>query len=116
MSKRTNKRNNWPLLPIAAGVLLLAAGVISLLTMGSGALPGAAPTATEDITYPNVPRVTIEEAKAALDAGTAVFVDVRGPGAFAVGRIPGSILIPVVDFESRVAELDPQDWIITYCT
>ena len=53
---------------------------------------------------------------AAHDAGTAVFVDVRGPGAYAAGRVPGSLLIPLNEFEGRLNELDPQDWIITYCT
>lgn len=105
-----------PVLLIAVGVLLLIAGAFSLLLLRAGVLPGSGAAPTEDITYPNVERVALEEAKAALDAGTAVFVDVRGAGAFAAGRVPGSLLIPLKDVEARMGELDPQDWIITYCT
>ncbi|MBC7879221.1 MAG: rhodanese-like domain-containing protein [Anaerolineales bacterium] len=65
-----------------------------------------------------VPRVTVEEAKAALDSGEAIIVDVRGPDAFANSHIPGAISIPLGEFESNIANvpLDKDQWIITYCT
>ncbi len=69
---------------------------------------------TED----DVPRVTAEDAKAALDSGEAVIVDVRSAEAFAETHIAGALSIPLSDIElnpSRVA-LDKDQWIITYCT
>lgn len=69
-------------------------------------------------TEAQVPRVTVEEAKAALDSGEAIIVDVRSPDAFASGHIPGAISIPLGEFESNIANvpLDKDQWIITYCT
>jgi ArsR family transcriptional regulator len=63
-----------------------------------------------------VPRVTLAEAKAALDDGTAIFVDVRGDDVYALSHIPGAVSIPLNDLETRLDELDPEQWIITYCT
>lgn len=65
-----------------------------------------------------VPRVTVEEAKAALDSGEAIIVDVRSPGTFADGHIVGALSIPLGEFEGNIANvpLDKDQWIITYCT
>ena len=65
-----------------------------------------------------VPRVTAEEAKAALDRGEAIIVDVRGPEAYAEVHIAGAILVPLGNFEGDIANvsLDKNKWIITYCT
>ena len=40
----------------------------------------------------------------------------RDEGSFNVGPYPGSINIPLNQLETRLSELDPNDWIITYCT
>jgi len=65
-----------------------------------------------------VPRVTVEDAKAALDSGEAVIVDVRGPDFFADGHAAGAISIPLGLIESNASglDLDKDQWIITYCT
>ena len=65
-----------------------------------------------------VKRVSLEDAKAAFDNGTAIIVDVRSEQAFAAGHIPGAINIQLGEFESDPTELGlPKDqWIITYCT
>lgn len=65
-----------------------------------------------------VPRVTVEEAKAALDSGEAIIVDVRGPDAYADVHIAGAVLVPLGNFENDIANvsLDKNKWIITYCT
>jgi 3-mercaptopyruvate sulfurtransferase SseA len=64
-----------------------------------------------------VPRVSIEEAKAALEAGTAAIVDVRSPPAFAARHIAGAINVPLGDIELDPASvpLKKDQWIITYC-
>ncbi len=66
--------------------------------------------------YPEIQRVSVEKAKAALDGRTAVFLDVRGASFYAFSHIPGAINIPLMDIPTRLDELDPDQWIIPYCT
>ena len=65
-----------------------------------------------------VPRVTVEEAKAAFDSGAAVIVDVRSQSAYDASHIADSLFIPLGEFETNIAniDLDKEQWIITYCT
>src|SRR5687768_10154153 len=63
-----------------------------------------------------VPRVTVEQAKAAVDSGAAVIVDVRSRESYETSRIAGALFIPLEDFENNIADLDlsKEQWIITY--
>ena len=65
-----------------------------------------------------VPRVTVEEAKTALDSGAAIIIDVRSQSAYDASHIAGARLILLDAFETNIANIDlPKDqWIITYCT
>jgi len=65
-----------------------------------------------------VPRVSVEEAKAASDSGAAIIVDVRSAGAYAASHVPGAINIQLGEFETNPTSLnlDKDQWIITYCT
>jgi 3-mercaptopyruvate sulfurtransferase SseA len=65
-----------------------------------------------------VPRVTVEEAKSALDDGKAIIVDVRSAESFAAGHAAGAISIPLANFENNIEDLSLEkgQWIITYCT
>ena len=63
-----------------------------------------------------VPRVSLADAKAAFDSGSAVFVDVRSAASYADSHIPGALSIPEPDIQSHLDKLDPSKWIITYCT
>jgi len=78
----------------------------------------AMPTAGIPLTEDEVPRVSVEDAKAAFDSGSAIIVDVRSAQAFQSSHIPGAINIQLGEFETNPTELDlPKDqWIITYCT
>jgi rhodanese-related sulfurtransferase len=42
-------------------------------------------------------------------------VDIRSPGAFARGHIPGSVNIPLGELPTRVATLEGADHIVTVC-
>jgi hypothetical protein len=64
----------------------------------------------------DVPRVSLADAKTAYDRGSAVFVDVRREDSFLESHIPGALSIPLVQIPQRISELDPESWIITYCT
>ncbi|HEX6270793.1 MAG TPA: rhodanese-like domain-containing protein [Anaerolineales bacterium] len=69
-------------------------------------------------TEADVPRVTVEEAKAALDSGEAVIVDVRSAGPYQTSHIAGAIHIPLGEIQANPTglELDKEQWILTYCT
>ena len=118
MKKRKAKK--IPVLLLAGGgLLLIVAAVLLSLQNGSIQATPSSPAASgghDEETYPEIERVSLEDAKAALDAGTAVFVDVRGVEAYNMSHIPGSLSIPLAELESRLTELDPNQWIITYCT
>jgi hypothetical protein len=64
-----------------------------------------------------VPRVTIEEARAALESGAAVVVDVRHPSQYEESHVARAISIWLDDIEANPAgvNLDKDQWIITYC-
>ncbi len=116
MSRRKRSKKSPARWIIIAGVLLLSAAIF-LATRNN---PAVSPTPQAVQNGVKIPppgdRVTLVEARAAFDRNQAVFVDVRGPAAYEAGRIPGSVLIPLNEFETRWRELDPNDWIITYCT
>ena len=63
-----------------------------------------------------VRRVTPAEARAAVEKGQAVIVDVRGEDSFKAGHIKGALWIPVGDIGSRAGELPRGKMIITYCS
>jgi len=69
-----------------------------------------------EASYPDVPRVSLADAKAAYETRGAVFVDVRDAASYARSHIPGALSIPVGDLETRRGEFNPSDWIIPYCT
>lgn len=65
-----------------------------------------------------VPRITVEAAKVALESGAAVIVDVRSPAAYERSHVAGARSIPLGEIERNLPEvpLDRDQWIITYCT
>ena len=65
-----------------------------------------------------VPRIGVEEARAALESGDAILVDVRSPGAFENSHIPGAISVPLgaIERDLESLSLSKDQWIITYCT
>ena len=114
-----NSRLRITLLALATAALLLAAcgGQAAAPPTATAAPAAASPTAYAYVeeTFPEVPRVPLEEAKAAYFDHSAVFVDVRSAGEYQYGHIPGSINIFFPTIEQHLSELDKQKWIITYC-
>lgn len=64
----------------------------------------------------DIPRVTADEAYQALQNAEAVIVDTRSETAYQSQHISGSVNIPLDQIETRMDELDPETWVITYCT
>lgn len=83
----------------------------------------AAPVVTQSPVLPplseaEIPRVSAEDAKAAVDRGEAIIMDVRSSDAYAASHIAGAINIELTEIESNpeALNLDKNQWIITYCT
>lgn len=85
-----------------------------VVTLPSG---GEAP-GTIPLSEAGVSRISAEDAKAAVDSGQAIIVDVRSEDAYAAGHVEGAINIPLGYFETDIANipLEKDQWIITYCT
>ncbi len=101
---------------ILIGGLMLVVAVVVLVIQAQQPAQSAVATQNTFVPYPEVERVSVQDAKAAYDAGTAVFVDVRGDELYGTGHIPGALSIADTEMDSRFAELDPNAWIILYCT
>jgi 3-mercaptopyruvate sulfurtransferase SseA len=114
--KKTRQKIDPSIWVILIGGLMLLVAVVVLLTQSRQSAPSSTGTQNPNIPYPEVVRVSVQDAKAAFDAGTAVFVDVRGDDLYNTGHIPGALSIAENEMESRFTELNPNDWIITYCT
>ena len=118
MKKR--KTTKFPIVILVAGGLLLILAAAILVIQNEpkpdGTQTPAAVNAQEAQATSEIQRVSVEDAKAALDANTAVFVDVRGDSLYAESHIPGALSIPLTELENHLDELNAADWIITYCT
>jgi hypothetical protein len=64
-----------------------------------------------------IPRISVEEVKAKLDAGSnIVIVDPRSRVAYESIRITGAISIPEEETAQRFSELSGYDEVVIYCT
>lgn len=117
MSKRKKNTNKpqFPLILLVGGGIALIVAAFLLFNQNNQTPAAQAPIA-EEIPYPEIARTSLEEAKAALDLGAAILVDVRSAEAFAGQHIAGAVNIPAAELETRLSELDPNAWIIPYCT
>ena len=60
--------------------------------------------------------ITTDELKAKIDAGDAPqVVDIRMPGEYQRGHIPGAINVPFPEFPQRVDEVDWSEEIVVAC-
>ena len=109
MNKQNSKKT---LFALVVGVALIA----TILTACAPASPQTEPESPVVGAPGEVQRITLEESKAAFDSGEAIFLDVRSRSSYATGHIPDAVSIPLVELEPRINELDPNQWIITYCT
>lgn len=63
-----------------------------------------------------VQRITVADARAAVERGTAVIVDVRAEESYKLGHIKGALSIPGNTIEARLKDLPRNKLIITYCS
>jgi hypothetical protein len=110
--------------PIFISILLLATLACNAILPSNdvSTLPTAPfnPQIQSDVpqTEDDVPRISIMEAKAAVESGQAIFVDVRSAQSYAELHAMDAISIPLDVFETNINSITLQktDWIITYCT
>ena len=109
------KRSFLPVLLIVLGaVIVITAVIVSLQPRAQ--TPTPQPLVSEEESFPEIPRVSLEEALTAHQASSAIFIDIRDTSAYEEAHIPGSLSLPLAQLESQLKELDPNSWIITYCT
>jgi hypothetical protein len=122
--KRINKKStlngtttsNKPILLIGLGAVLVVVVLIYFALSGTSA-PANTPTASQPgIPYPEINRVPLLDAKKAYDNQSALFLDVRSESSYETSHIQGAKNIPADKLEESLNQLDPNQWIITYCT
>lgn len=109
------KRSVIPILLIIIGVAILIT-TISISLQPRAQTPTTQPLVAEEETFPEIPRVSLEDALAANKSGDAVFIDVRDNSAYAEAHIANALSFPLAQLDSQYKDLDPNAWIITYCT
>ncbi len=114
--KKSKQKIDPSIWVVLVGGLMLIVAVVVLVVQAQQPEQSSAANQNPNIPYPEVERISLQDAKAAYDAGTAVFVDVRGDDSYNTGHIPGALSIAEAEMENRFSELNPNDWIITYCT
>jgi 3-mercaptopyruvate sulfurtransferase SseA len=111
-----SQRSIWPIILIVLGFIFVAGAGLILMNLNAPSTPVSSPEILSDIPFPTVERVSLEDAKKAFDDGTATLVDVRDGQSYDQGHIPGALSIPLEEISVQKDELDPNAWIITYCT
>jgi hypothetical protein len=108
--------NSAPLILIGIGLVLVISILLWQVLASTPQGTSTSPTADVSIPYANVQRVSLADAKAAFDSKSAVFVDVRDVDVYDTDHIQGALSIPLAVFDAQYSQLDPNQWIITYCT
>lgn len=60
-------------------------------------------------------RISVEEAKQKLESSNVQVIDVRTPGEFAGGHVPGAINIPHMSVVSRKGEIEDEKELVFIC-
>jgi flagellar basal body-associated protein FliL len=116
-------------IPIVVGIVVVAIVVGAILSIEKGQtasaeLPGdglaggntAQPLNTNSIPYPDVPRVSLQDAQDKLAQDQAILVDVRSRASYDKSHAAGAVSMPEEEITGRLAELPRDKDIILYCT
>jgi 3-mercaptopyruvate sulfurtransferase SseA len=123
---KTRKRSFALPVLAAAAALLIVGGVYLAIAQPRAVTTPIPPTASlsevpdehgsEGLPYPDVPRINATDAKARVDSGKAVLVDVRSQGEFDTAHAQGALFLSLADLEARYRELPQNVELIFYCT
>ena len=116
------KFNHWLALILCAALASLAAACKAGDGAGASRAGATSTTTTAGATphptsTPNdgVRRVTTDEARAMVERGEAVIVDVRAQAQYDQGHIKGAVCVPRTEIDKRLAQLPKDKLIIFYC-
>lgn len=111
----TEDRTATPLPPVASATAVASptipkptATFVPLIT------PSATPTG-DQLSRASVRRIGVAEARALVQAGDALLVDVRTPATYEQAHIAGALSLPLDEVAERAPELDGEALIIFYC-
>ena len=76
----------------------------------------AQPFATQPIPYPDVPRITLQEAVDQQERGEAILLDVRSQLSYEKAHVAGARWLPEDEIESYLDELPRDRLLVLYCT
>lgn len=68
------------------------------------------------VPFPEVPRITLADAKKAFDDGSAVFIDTHSKEMFDNEHIRSAINIPFNEMDSHLDKVPKNKTVITYCS
>ena len=77
---------------------------------------GATPVVGAIASSADMPRITVQELKAKLDAGQAMVFDARQQSDYTQRHIAGAISLPQGEVAARLAELPTDKLAVFYCT
>ena len=101
---------------IVAGAILILVSAAWFVDSQKQETKVSQTTAAMRVPHPDIARINVEDAKAAFDMDTAVFIDTRGDSYYSQGHIPGALSITEEQLPEHLDDLNPADLIITYCT
>jgi len=113
-----NRRNIIPILMIVIGLLLLVSSFLLLIDSSPFIKLIPASKAQSDSVYhiyPEIRRISVDDAKVFFDQKEVIFLDTRGEPLFSKGHIPGALSITVDQLFEKIDELDRNYLLITYC-
>jgi hypothetical protein len=95
----------------------LAASCSTSVNSNTTANVNAAPVPTaKNVPYPSVERISLANAKAEYDAGSAVFIDTHSEASFRKEHITGAINITASDLAKKADSIPKGKKIIAYCS
>jgi hypothetical protein len=116
-------------IPIVVGLVVLAmivGAVISIQNQRSrsSAMPGAILTPSNTLQaqptfampYPNVSRISLQEAQDKLEQGQVVLLDVRSKSSYDQAHAQGALSVPEEEIVAHLDELPRDKEIILYCS
>ena len=92
--------------------------ILAVVLSSGGCLKQGTAAETKIIDKPPYQDVTVDEAKKLIDSRANIFIiDVRTQQEYDEGHVPGSILMPVDEFEKTVSEgeIPPGKTVLIYC-
>lgn len=110
MGKRISYISIFALLAVTVFVLGCQKGMTTEVNIPANSA-NMAPTPADD-----APRISLADAKADFDAGTALFVDTRAEAAYKQEHVKGAINVSSDKLDAKLDELPKDKKIIAYCS